>query len=127
MTADITSTTTKDTPPRLAAYLVCSSFMPEGHGSIIPYGEAAHPLLEKYQGELLVAGETEQVIDLLEGNWLMEKDARFTLFKFPSMEKLKGFWNSDEYQAIKHLRINNTAPNFTFAVPAVDMSKWQPV
>jgi len=80
--------------------------MPEGHGSIIPYGEAAHPLLEKYQGELLVAGETEQVIDLLEGNWLMEKDARFTLFKFPSMEYLKQFWNSDEYQAIKHLRIN---------------------
>ena len=43
-----TATTTKDTPP-LAAYLVCSSFMPEGHGSIIPYGEAAHPLLEKYK------------------------------------------------------------------------------
>ena len=46
-------------PEELPAYLVCSSFMPKGHGSIIPYGEAAHPILDKYQGELLIAGEHE--------------------------------------------------------------------
>jgi len=109
----------------LPAYLVCSSFMPEAHGSIIPYGEAAHPILERYGGELLVAGESDQPMDFLEGEW--KENAKFTLFKFPSMEHLKGFWHSEEYQAIKHLRIENTPPNFTFAVPAVDLSKWQPV
>lgn len=110
---------------KLAAYLVCSSFMPEGHGSIIPYGEEAHPILEKYQGELLVAGETEQFMEMLEGEW--KKDAKFTLFKFPSMKHLRGFWYSEEYQSVKHLRIDNTPPNFTFAVEAVDFSKWEPV
>jgi len=107
------------------AYLVCSSFMPEGHGSIIPYGEAAHPILEKYQGELLVAGESDQFMDFFEGEW--KEDAKFTLFRFPSMEHLQSFWHSQEYQAIKHLRTDNTPPNFTFAVHAVDMSKWKPV
>ncbi len=109
----------------LEAYLVCSSFMPEGHGSIIPYGEAAHPILEKYKGELLVAGESDQPLEFFEGDW--KTNAKFTLFKFPTMEHLRGFWNSEEYQAIKHLRTDNTAPNFTFAVSAVDMSKWEPV
>ncbi len=105
------------------AYLVCSSFMSEGHGSIIPYGEAAHPILEKYKGELLIAGESDQFMEFFEGDW--KDNAKFTLFKFPSMDHLKGFWHSKEYQAIKHLRIDNTAPNFTFAVNAVDMSKWE--
>ncbi|MEM9273371.1 MAG: DUF1330 domain-containing protein [Cyanobacteria bacterium P01_F01_bin.143] len=108
-----------------SAYLVCSSFMPEGHGSIIPYGEAAHPILEQYQGELLIAGESGQFMDLFEGEW--KENAKFTLFRFPSMEHLQNFWNSKEYQAIKHLRTDNTPPNFTFAVHAVDLSKWKPV
>ena len=108
----------------LPAYLVCSSFMPEGHGSIIPYGEAAHPIIEKYGGELLIAGESDQLMEFFEGEW--KENAKFTLFKFPSMEDLKGFWHSEEYQAIKHLRTENTPPNFTFAVSAVDLSKWQP-
>jgi len=110
---------------QLPAYLVCSSFMPEGHGSIIPYGEAAHPIIEKFGGELLVAGETDQFMELFEGEW--KKHAKFTLFKFPSMEHLRNFWNSEEYQAAKHLRTEKTPPNFTFAVNAVDLSKWEPV
>ena len=109
----------------LHAYLVCSSFMPEGHASIIPYGEAAHPILDKYEGELLVAGESAQFMDFFEGDW--PENAKFTLFRFPTMEHLKNFWHSEEYQAIKYLRTENTPPNFTFAVNAVDMSKWQPV
>ena len=107
----------------LEAYLVCSSFMPDGHGSIIPYGEAAHPILEKYKGKLLVAGESDQPLEFFEGEW--KDNAKFTLFRFPSMEHLKGFWHSEEYQSIKHLRTENTVPNFTFAVSAVDMSKWE--
>jgi len=110
---------------KLPAYLVCSSFMPEGHGSIIPYGEAAHPILEKCEGELLVAGETDQFMDLFEGEW--KEGAKFTLFRFPSMDHLQKFWHSEECQAIKHLRTDNAPPNFTFAVHAVDLSKWKPV
>lgn len=107
----------------IPAYLVASSFMPEGHGSLTPYGEAIHQIFDKYGAEILVAGSTDQVMDQLEGEW--KEDARFTLFRFPSMEALKECWNSPEYQAAKHLRTDVIPPNFTFSVNGFDPSKWE--
>ena len=104
------------------AYLVASSYMPEGHGSLDAYGQAVHPLLEKYGGELLVAGWPGQFMDHYEGRW--NQGARFTLFQFPSMEALQGFWHSAEYQSVKHLRTDVTPPNFTFAVEGFDPDEW---
>ncbi|MBO9452049.1 DUF1330 domain-containing protein [Tropicibacter sp. R16_0] len=109
-------------PTPKPAYLVASSFMPEGHGPLDAYAEATHPLLEKWGGELIIAGETGQFMDHFEGNW--SEDARFTLFRFPSMDALQGFWRSDEYQAVKHLRTDVLAPNFTFAVEGFDPAEW---
>jgi len=105
------------------AYLVASSFMAEGHGSLDPYGQATHPLMEKYGGELLVAGSTDQFMDFYEGTW--NEGARFTLFRFPSMAALQEFWNSPEYQSVKHLRTDVIPPNFTFAVEGFDPSDWE--
>lgn len=96
------------------AYLVASSFMPADHGSITPYFEAAHPLLEKAGAEIVIAGEAGQLMHNFEGDW--PQDAAFTLFRFPSMEALLSFWNSPEYQAVKHLRTDVIKPQFTFAV-----------
>ncbi|RVW01702.1 DUF1330 domain-containing protein [Rhodococcus spongiicola] len=104
------------------AYLVASSFMPEGHGSLEPYVEATHPMIKKYGGELLIDGTSSQLIDHFEGEW--KEGARFTLFRFPSMEALQGFWNSPDYQAVKHLRTDVIPPNFTFAVEGFDPTKW---
>ncbi len=104
------------------AYLVASSFMPEGHGSLDAYSEAVHPLMEKYGAELLIAGEPHQFMDHYEGSW--KEGARFTLFRFPSMEALQGFWNSEEYQAVKHLRTDAVPPNFTFGVEGFDPAEW---
>ncbi|WP_170334021.1 DUF1330 domain-containing protein [Ruegeria arenilitoris] len=109
-------------PKQKPAYLVASSFMPEGHGALDPYGQATHPIMEKWGGELIVAGETGQFMDFFEGEW--KDDARFTLFRFPSMEALQGFWNSEEYQAVKHLRTDVIPPNFTFAVEGFDADEW---
>lgn len=108
---------------KIPAYLVASSYMAEDHGSLYPYGEAVHPLMEKWGGELLIAGETGQFMEHYEGEW--KHNARFTLFKFPSMEHLQGFWKSDEYQVIKHLRTDVIPPNFTFAVEGFDKNKWE--
>lgn len=74
--------------------------------------------MEKYGGELLVAGAPDQFMDYYEGNW--NEGARFTLFRFPSMEALQSFWHSAEYQSIKHLRTDVVPPNFTFAVEGFD-------
>ncbi|MGB0969060.1 MAG: DUF1330 domain-containing protein [Halocynthiibacter sp.] len=104
------------------AYLVASSFMPEGHGPLDAYGMAAHPILEEWGGELIIAGETGQFMDHFEGTW--NENARFTLFKFPSMAALQGFWHSDAYQAVKHLRTDVIPPNFTFAAEGFDAAEW---
>lgn len=104
------------------AYLICSSFMPEGHGPLDAYANVTHPLMEKAGGELLIAGESSQFMDHFEGEW--KDNARFTVFKFPSMEALNSFWHSPEYQAAKHLRTDNIPPNFTFAVNGFDADEW---
>lgn len=109
-------------PQEKPAYLVASSFMTEGHGSLEAYGEAAHPLMEKFGAEILIAGSADQFMDHFEGRW--NDDAQFTLFKFPSMEALQSFWHSPEYQAIKHLRTDAIPPNFTFAVEGFDPEDW---
>lgn len=95
------------------AYLIASSFMPEGHASLDAYFHAAHPLLEAAGGETIIAGHSQQVKHHFEGKW--NDGAAFTVFKFPSMKALLSFWNSKEYQAIKHLRTDVIPPNFTFA------------
>ncbi|GAA6192886.1 DUF1330 domain-containing protein [Phaeobacter sp. NW0010-22] len=99
-------------------FLVASSFMPEVHGSLDPYGMAVHPVLEKRGGSSIVVGETAQIMDHFEGKW--KDDPRFALFGVPPMEALQGFRYSDEYQAVKHLRTDVILPNFTFAVEAFD-------
>jgi len=78
-----------------------------------PFLQMSNPALYSTHcnsGERLITGESDQFMELLEGDW--KENAKFTLFKFPTMEHLNGFWNSEEYQAIKHLRTDNTPPNF---------------
>ncbi len=107
---------------KVPAYLVASSYMPKDHGDLTAYAEATHPLMEKYGGELIIAGSNTQFIDQFEGYW--EEDARVTIFRFPSMEALQEFWHSEEYQAVKHLRTDAMAPNFTLAVNGFDPKEW---
>ena len=122
---DSTPQTTCVTSHSTPAYLVCSSIMKEGHASLEPYFHAVQPLLKKAGAELLVAGDSGQVLTLLEGIW-PNKNAKFTIFKFPPMEALKAFWFSPEYQAIKHLRTQAIPPNFTFMVSGFDAEAYQP-
>ncbi len=97
------------------AYLVASAVLPEGHASLAAYGEACYPIFQAFGAEVLVAGTSSQQLEMLEGNW-PDKDAKFSLVKFPSMQHLKSCWHSDEYQAIKHLRTDIVETNFSFAV-----------
>ena len=108
------------------AYLIASSMFAKGHGSLGPYSDAAHPIFEGIDVEILTVAHPKQgfvaegfgmpfsTIRQLEGNW--PDDASFTIFKFASMEALMSFWNSPEYQKIKHLRTDAIPPHFTFAV-----------
>lgn len=100
-----------DTKP---AYLIASSFMPQGHGSLEAYVEATLPLIAKAGAEALVIGRAGQPLEELEGDW--PREAAMTVFKFPSKQALMAFWNSTEYQAVKHLRTDVVDSNFAIGV-----------
>lgn len=100
------------------AYLLISSFTSEKVGSLDAYIEAVDPLMEKYGGELLVAGSPDQPLIQYEGKW--NKGAAMTLLRFPSIDALESFWDCAEYQEIKHLRTSIQPPNFTIAVVGAD-------
>lgn len=97
------------------AYLVASAILPKGHRSLIDYAQAAMPIFKAYGAEVLVAGTTEQKIDLLEGQW-PNSDAKLSLVKFPSMQHLKDCLNSNEYLSIKYLRTDIINSNFSVAI-----------
>ena len=52
------------------------------------------PIVEKFGGEYIVRGGTNQVV---EGNW---QYSRTIVLKFPSYEKALEWYNSEEYQPI---------------------------
>ncbi|MBD1160305.1 DUF1330 domain-containing protein [Pelagibacterales bacterium SAG-MED14] len=63
------------------------------------------PIVEKFGGEYIVRGGTNQVV---EGNW---QYSRTIVLKFPSYEKALEWYNSEEYQPIKQIRLDNAISN----------------
>jgi uncharacterized protein (DUF1330 family) len=63
------------------------------------------PIVEKFGGEYIVRGGTNQVV---EGNW---QYSRTIVLKFPSYEKALEWYNSEEYQPIKQIRLDNAVSN----------------
>jgi uncharacterized protein (DUF1330 family) len=78
------------------------------------YVKKSEALLKKYGAEYVVRGPATAV---LEGDYLQGRAV--VMSKWPSMEKIQEFWNSDEYQKeIKPLRENSgiyDIANFTEA------------
>lgn len=97
------------------AYLVASMILPDGHGSLASYGQAAQPIFKAHGAEVLVVGTSVQDVTLMEGEWAA-RDAKLSLIKFPSMAHLKDCLNSPEYKAIKHLRTDIVQSQFAVAV-----------
>ena len=64
------------------------------------YAQFAIPLLHKHGGQM-IAGTPAPIVkeDDWNGNWA-------AVLQFPSMEAAEGWYNSEEYQPYKNLRIN---------------------
>jgi uncharacterized protein (DUF1330 family) len=62
------------------------------------YVEASEKSLSIYEGKYILGGELDQV---LEG---FHDKSRTVIFQFPSSEHAKRWYNSEEYQNVKHLR-----------------------
>jgi uncharacterized protein (DUF1330 family) len=77
----------------------------EGYES---YVAAVVPTMLSYSGEILVAGPGSEIIEGTPG-------AITVVLKFPSMEALRGWYDSSEYQEIIALRTENTVGSVVFA------------
>jgi uncharacterized protein (DUF1330 family) len=94
---------------RVVAYLVIDYEVADAEG-FGAYEQVARPLIAQYGGVYLAAARGPEV---LEGD---PHPKGVALIEFPSLERLRAFWASPEYAAVKPLR----AGKATFAVRAVD-------
>ena len=74
------------------------------------YQAAVQPLMASFGGKLKGTGVG---LEVLEGS---HDGRRLVVFEFASMEKIRQFWNSAEYEKVKRLR-DGTATIDVWAVP----------
>ena len=91
----------------MAGYLIANYQITNeaGYGTYIA---AVGPTIQAHKGEILVAGPGSEAI---EG----DPGAVTVVLRFPSMEALRGWYDSAEYQAIIHHRTDNTEGSMVFA------------
>ena len=69
------------------------------------YIDKVKPIVEKFGGEYLVRAGEYKVID---GEW---QYPRTVIIKFSSYEKALEWYNSEEYQPVKPIRLTNSVAN----------------
>lgn len=87
----------------MACYFMIDTYIPDG-GNRVEYDdyiEKVRPIVESYGGEYLV--RTEEVESLSD----KRVPQRVILIKFPSKDKLKECFASQEYRAIMSKRVNS--------------------
>ena len=91
----------------MTAYLVANYDIinEEGYRA---YVAAVGPTIVKHGGEILVAGPGSEIVEGKPG-------AVTVVLKFPSMQALRGWYDSPEYRQIISLRTDNTEGGLVFA------------
>ena len=79
------------------------------------YQEAVQPLIGRFGGRFLASGWG---LEVLEGGY---DGRRLVVFEFPSIARLKAFWDSPEYIEVKRLR-EGAAELDIWAVPGADLN-----
>lgn len=69
------------------------------------YRKAVPATVEKYGGKFLVRGGRLEVV---EGSW---RPKRVIVTEFPSLEQAKRWYDSEEYRALKALRLRTSKGN----------------
>ena len=69
------------------------------------YVEKVLPIVKKFEGEYLVRAGDYKV---MEGQW---KYPRTVVIRFPSYKKALEWYNSEEYQPVKPIRLANSVAN----------------
>ena len=85
----------------MAAYVLVDIEVTD-QGPYEDYRRQVPALVEKYGGKYLARGGE---LETLEGDWMPK---RLVLLEFPSFQKAKQFYDSDEYRPLKQLRMTAT-------------------
>jgi len=93
----------------MPAYIVVEATITQPE-EFAAYAQAVPPVVAAYGGEYLALGGEQEA---LEGEW---GDARVVIHRWPSLERARAFWYSDDYQSLKPLR----AGTGTFRVTLVE-------
>jgi uncharacterized protein (DUF1330 family) len=97
----------------MTAYMIVEIEVHDARG-FEEYRERVPALIRKYGGEYLARGGESEV---LEGSW---QPRRLVLFRFPSREAIRAFYDDPDYAELKALRIRTSDAN----IVAVD--GWEP-
>ncbi|MEY9892282.1 uncharacterized protein (DUF1330 family) [Catenulispora sp. MAP12-49] len=81
----------------MTAYALASVRSVELCADIVEYLERIQGTMDPFGGRFAFHGGAK---DVVEGSW----DGDMILIEFPTLEAVRAWWNSAEYQAIKHLR-----------------------
>ncbi len=88
----------------MAAYLIVDIDVTDP-GAYEEYRSLVPPLVDKYGGKYLVRGGA---FETLEGNWTPR---RLAVLEFESAERAKQFYNSEDYEPVKQIRLRATNSN----------------
>ncbi len=94
----------------MAAYLIASVDVINAE-AYREYRERFDPILEQFDGRILVAGGTPEP---LEGDWA---PARLVVLEFPDMERAKAWYHSPEYAGIAPIRFEHAVTNYLTLFP----------
>ena len=95
----------------MAALLIVQATVTERE-AFKAYQAAVQPLVASFGGKLKGSGVG---LEVLEGT---HDGRRLVVFEFPSLEKIKEFWNSPDYRKVKKLR-EGAAKVDVWAVPGL--------
>jgi uncharacterized protein (DUF1330 family) len=91
----------------MPAYLIANYTVlnPDGYNAYIA---SVAPTIIAHGGEILVAGAGAEAVEGTPGEVTV-------VLRFPSRDALRGWYDSPEYRAIKHLRTESTEGHLLFA------------
>jgi uncharacterized protein (DUF1330 family) len=92
----------------MAAYCLFDNLEVLDAAKLTEYKDRVGPVVERFGGRYVVLGGT---IDVMEGQW---RPAFPVMIEFPNLEQAHAWYSSDEYAALKALRLSAVRSNAVF-------------
>jgi uncharacterized protein (DUF1330 family) len=82
------------------------------------YARAAAPTYPAYGGRVALRGP---IVEVIEGSLDVKQDTRLVVLEFPSLQRARGWWESQEYRPVVKLREPPVSDTRAFLVDGIDL------